>query len=151
MTDWDKNFVDLKWIPPVDDGGSPITGYIVEVKDKSGTWEKALTVPADKTVATVPNLMEGEPYVFQVRAVNATGPGEPSNPTNTIVTKPRNMAPHIDRTNLNDLKIKAGQTISFDVKVSQAAYPLQFSTENRQIADVVITCGASYLYVYIYT
>lgn len=120
VTDWDKNFVDLKWIPPTDDGGSPVTGYIVEVKDKSGIWEKALTVPAGQTVATIPNLVEGEPYVFQVRAVNATGPGEPSNQTNTIVTKPRNMAPHIDRTNLNDIKIKAGQTISFDVKVSRS-------------------------------
>lgn len=120
MTDWDKNFVDLKWIPPKEDGGSPITGYVIEVKDKSGTWEKALTVPADKTTATVPNLIEGEPYVFQVRAINAAGPGEESNPTNTIVCKPRNMAPHIDRTNLNDIRIKAGQTISFDVKVSHS-------------------------------
>lgn len=118
VTDWDKNFVDLKWIPPKEDGGSPITGYVIEVKDKSGLWEKALTVPADKTTATVPNLREGEPYVFQVRAINAAGPGEESNPTNTIITKPRNMAPHIDRTNLNDIRIKAGQTISFDIKVS---------------------------------
>jgi len=36
VTDWDKNFVDLKWIPPKEDGGSPITGYLIEVKDKSG-------------------------------------------------------------------------------------------------------------------
>lgn len=118
VTDWDKNFVDLKWIPPKEDGGSPITGYLIEVKDKSGTWEKALTVPADKTTATVPNLVEGESYVFQVKAINAAGPGVASDPTNTIVTKPRNMAPHIDRTNLIDIKIKAGQTISFDIKVS---------------------------------
>lgn len=118
VTDWDKNFVNLKWISPKEDGGSPITGYVIEVKDKSGIWEKALTVPVDKTTATVPNLVEGELYIFQVRAVNAAGPGEASDTTNTILAKPRNSAPHIDRINLNDIKIKAGQTISYDIKVS---------------------------------
>ena len=43
-TDWDKDHVDLKWEPPVSDGGSPITGYLVEKKDKYGNWEKALEV-----------------------------------------------------------------------------------------------------------
>ena len=43
-TDWDKDHVDLKWELPVNDGGSPITGYLVEKKDKYGNWEKALEV-----------------------------------------------------------------------------------------------------------
>lgn len=90
----------MKWDPPKDDGGSPVTGYVVEVKDKYGNWEKAVTVPAGQTRATVPGLTEGEPYVFQVRAINAAGPGEASDPTPTIWAKPRNQAPKIDRTNL---------------------------------------------------
>lgn len=44
VMDWDKDHVDLKWTPPREDGGSPITGYIVEKKDKFGEWEKALEV-----------------------------------------------------------------------------------------------------------
>lgn len=65
MTDWDKDHVDLKWSPPREDGGAPITGYIVEKKDKFGNWEKAVEVPADKTTATVPDLIEGQTYEFR--------------------------------------------------------------------------------------
>ncbi|GLH11531.1 Titin, partial [Gryllus bimaculatus] len=117
-TDWDKDHVDLKWTPPKDDGGSPITGYIVEKKDKYGQWEKALEVPANQLTATVPDLIEGQPYEFRVRAVNAAGPGEASDATPTIIAKPRNLAPKIDRTNLIEVRIKAGQNFGFDVKVS---------------------------------
>ncbi len=71
MTDYDKDHVDLKWSKPTEDGGSPITGYVIEKKDKYGDWEKAVEVPADKLTATVPDLIEGQPYEFRVRAVNA--------------------------------------------------------------------------------
>lgn len=33
MTDWTKSSVDLEWIPPLIDGGSKVTGYIVEFKE----------------------------------------------------------------------------------------------------------------------
>lgn len=117
-TDWDKDHVDLKWIPPINDGGSPITGYVIEKKDKYGLWEKAVEVPAGMTSATVPELIEGQPYEFRVRAVNKAGQSEPSDPTPVIIAKPRNLAPRIDRTNLEDIKIRAGQNFSYDVKVS---------------------------------
>lgn len=76
-----------------------------------------MEVPADQTKATVPDLVEGQPYEFRVRAVNKAGPGEPSDATPTIIAKPRNLAPKIDRTNLIDIRIKAGQNFSFDAKV----------------------------------
>jgi hypothetical protein len=30
--DWDKDHADLKWTKPENDGGAPITGYIIEFK-----------------------------------------------------------------------------------------------------------------------
>ena len=40
ITDYDKNHVDLKWEPPKNDGGAPVTKYIIEKKPKGGNWEK---------------------------------------------------------------------------------------------------------------
>lgn len=100
----------------------------MEKKDKYGEWEKALEIPAygesDAPIrATVGDLVEGQPYEFRVRAVNKAGPSEPSNQTPVIIAKPRNQAPKIDRTNLIDIKVKAGQNFSFDVKISGEPAP----------------------------
>lgn len=122
-TDWDKDHVDLAWEKPKEDGGSPIIGYIIEKKDKFGDWEKALEVGPYDTKATVPDLIEGQPYSFRVRAVNAAGPGEASNETPTIIAKPRNMAPKIDRTNLIEIRIRSGQNFNYECKVTGEPMP----------------------------
>lgn len=74
----------------MNDGGSPVTSYIVEKREKdSGKWVKAAEVPADKCEARADNLDEGVEYEFRVKAVNAAGPGEPSGASKAIMTKPR--------------------------------------------------------------
>lgn len=32
LVDWDKDHADLKWQKPDNDGGAPITGYVIEYK-----------------------------------------------------------------------------------------------------------------------
>lgn len=89
-TDWDKDHVDLKWTPPINDGGSPITAYVIEKREKgSPKWIKAAEVPGNKCDGTVPHLDENTEYEFRVRAVNAAGPGEPSKASKSVITKPR--------------------------------------------------------------
>jgi len=57
------------------DGGSPITGYVVEVREaKKKTWSKVDTT--ESLEFTVPKLVEGTEYVFRVAAQNAVGVGE---------------------------------------------------------------------------
>ena len=40
VVDYDKDRAEIKWAHPVNDGGSPITNYIVEKKMEGGPWEK---------------------------------------------------------------------------------------------------------------
>lgn len=71
--------VTLTWRPPKHDGGSPITGYVVEKldldKDKS-SWVRAARVSANETTTTVQNLTKDHRYNFRVCAENKIGAGE---------------------------------------------------------------------------
>lgn len=90
IIDWSENMVKLKWEPPIRDGGAPITGYIIEMKDKFGSnFVKAAEVEGPICTGTVPRLEEGNQYQFRVRAVNKAGPGEPSEATNPHTAKAR--------------------------------------------------------------
>lgn len=124
VKDWSRNHADLKWAPPKEDGGAPITGYIVEKKDPAGNkWIKVLEVPGNKTEAKVPDLIEGQKYQFRVKAVNKGGESKPSAASDTITAKDRYVAPKIDRSTMRDLTVKAGQQVRLDVKVSGEPVP----------------------------
>ena len=138
VTDWDKDHADLQWEPPASDGGAPIEKYIIEKRDKHGDWEKATEVPGGANSATVEDLIEGHSYEFRVVAVNKAGPGEPSEPSDMIVAKTRRLPPKIDRTNLQKIKLKAGQAFNFDVNVQGEPAP---ETEWRLKDQPVRTSG----------
>lgn len=90
LVDWTANQVDLKWKEPVSDGGTPITGYIIEKKDKYSTmWEKALERDVPVCSGLVTGLIEGNEYQFRVIAVNKAGQSEPGEASRTFIAKPR--------------------------------------------------------------
>jgi len=75
----------LTWTAPGSDGGSPITGYIVE--RRTGTrWIQLKTKPTD-TRLEVTDLYEDEKYDFRVTAENKAGPGKPSEPSAQFTAK----------------------------------------------------------------
>jgi predicted phage tail protein len=70
--------VTLKWNPPASDGGATVTSYNIYEGTTAGfTRGTPLTSVAD-TIATVPNLVNGTTYHFQVTAVNSAGEGQAS-------------------------------------------------------------------------
>jgi predicted phage tail protein len=76
VSDVTKNGCKLKWDKPEDDGGKPVSGYVVEKLDTAtGRW-----VPVGRTTEPemdVKGLQEGSDYKFRVKAVNDEGESEP--------------------------------------------------------------------------
>jgi len=125
ITDWDYDHVELEWKPPLKDGGAPITQYIVEKwwkKDPQGeNWVQVTTCKS--TTARVDKVTEGKDYEFRVRAVNAEGPGEPSEPSAPLKIKHRFVAPKIDFKSMKPIKVKAGQKLKIKVPIKGAPPP----------------------------
>ncbi|KAI8488689.1 Titin-like, partial [Branchiostoma belcheri] len=72
----------LTWPEPADNGGSPVTGYVIERKEMfSNRWVKLNRAPVRKNEFTSTQLTEGKEYEFRVCAVNAAGVGPPSEPS----------------------------------------------------------------------
>lgn len=84
--------VSIKWSTPLNDGGSPITGYTVERKPYTptgeGRWLKCNYTNVTDTNFKVTALGEGEVYEFRVIAKNANGVfSTPSESTGAVTCK----------------------------------------------------------------
>jgi len=70
--------VSLKWTAPNNNGGTPITGYLVERSTgSSGQWTQTLTGSTEASFV-VTGLTNGILYYFRVSGVNIVGTGTPS-------------------------------------------------------------------------
>ena len=86
--DIQRTAITLRWKPPKDDGGSPLTGYVIEKRDaKRGSWTKAGKVDGSTTEFCVLDLLEKSDYYFRVMAVNKAGQSEPLESDKAITAK----------------------------------------------------------------
>jgi hypothetical protein len=77
---WRYDAADVAWTAPADDGGSPITRYLVDVSTDGGaTWAKAGWSVI--TRGTYPCGGGGAHCIHRVTAHNAAGDGPPSAPS----------------------------------------------------------------------
>lgn len=78
VTDVQRTSISIKWKPSPDDGGSPITGYIVEKRAASSSfWNKVSKVNASTFELCCPYLKEKTEYYFHVIAENRVGESAP--------------------------------------------------------------------------
>ena len=81
LIDTTNNSASLEWEAPLNDNGSPVTGYVVEKKkfDRTDTaeWNRVNETPIEECKMIVDDLVANEVYELQVRAVNKAGIGEP--------------------------------------------------------------------------
>ena len=88
-SDIDSTKITVTWSPPSVDGGSPVTGYTLERKEKTSTrWTKVTKETITETTLIVKDLIEGKEYEFRVAAVNKAGTGPFSEPSEPRITKP---------------------------------------------------------------
>ena len=76
--------VRLRWNRPAGNGGSPIIRYEYRYAVSGEEWSDWENVEARSSGVTVENLVNGQEYVFEARAVNALGKG----PAETATAEP---------------------------------------------------------------
>ena len=87
VTDVTGDSCKLSWTAPESDGGSPLTGYIVERRTGvAGRWVQLKVKPMG-TSMEVTDLYEDQKYEFRVSAENKIGAGKPSEPSAQITAK----------------------------------------------------------------
>ncbi|POI20489.1 hypothetical protein CIB84_015762, partial [Bambusicola thoracicus] len=95
IIDTTKSSVVLAWLKPDHDGGSRVTGYLLEMKQKgSDKW-----IPAGQTkqlTFTVEGLVENTEYEFRVKAKNDAGYSEPREAFSSVIIKEPQIEPTAD-------------------------------------------------------
>ena len=108
---------ELAWDVPETDGGSPITGYIVEKREIGGNrWTKVNRQAVKQLKMTINDLFEGDTYEFRVFAENQAGLSRPSLSSNQIKIESKPTAKWL--VPLSDVSIKVGEKAVFTCKLS---------------------------------
>lgn len=122
-----RHSVKLRWTPPQYDGGSLITGYVVEKRDlPEGKWMKASFTNITEHEFTVTGLTEDSKYDFRIIAKNAAGAiSKPSESTGSITAKDEVDPPKYETDPMYNqmLVVKAGETFSLEASVEGKPIP----------------------------
>jgi predicted phage tail protein len=81
-----RKTIKVTWSAPADTGGTPITGYQVQVLKKSGKLVRTVGLAASRTFLKATFRHRGK-YRFVVVAVNAVGAGPPSAPSKAVAAR----------------------------------------------------------------
>ena len=77
----DSTSLAVSWTAPASDGGAAITGYTVQWKEETGSWDTPADVSeaaATGTSHTITGLTQGTAYSVRIKARNSAGDGAPS-------------------------------------------------------------------------
>lgn len=82
ITDTTKHSISMTWTRPMYDGGSDVTGYVVEILEEgSEQWYRATTKALKTNQYVAAGLAANKKYQFRVAAINSNGTGEFSEPS----------------------------------------------------------------------
>uniref|UniRef100_A0A3Q2ZLQ1 Titin n=1 Tax=Kryptolebias marmoratus TaxID=37003 RepID=A0A3Q2ZLQ1_KRYMA len=112
-----RDSITLQWEKPKYDGGSTITGYVVEKKElPDGRWMKANFTNVTESLFTVTGLTGGQRYEFRVTAKNSAGVWSMPSESITILAQDVIEAPtaFIDPQFKSTTVVQAGETFVID-------------------------------------
>uniref|UniRef100_A0A8D2QKP8 Titin n=1 Tax=Zonotrichia albicollis TaxID=44394 RepID=A0A8D2QKP8_ZONAL len=124
IVDTTKSSVVLAWLKPDHDGGSRITGYLLEMRQKgSDSWTGA--GQTKQLTFTVEGLVENTEYEFRVKAKNDAGYSEPREAFSSVIVKEPQIEPTADLSDISRQLItcKAGSTFTIDIPISGRPAP----------------------------
>ena len=96
----------LTWKAPADNGGKPITSYVITPYIGASAGSPVTTGSAG-TGVTVTGLANGTAYTFTVAAINAVGTGAPSGASNPVTPS---AAPSVSVVKLNPVTLASSVT-----------------------------------------
>ncbi len=88
----------VSWEAPAFDGGSDITGYTIQWREATATWDSSADLSSAATTAnsyTISSLSPGTEYTVRVMATNVVGDGPPSAEESVTPNNPATGAPTI--------------------------------------------------------
>uniref|UniRef100_A0A8C3Y2N7 Titin n=1 Tax=Catharus ustulatus TaxID=91951 RepID=A0A8C3Y2N7_CATUS len=135
-----RSSVTLQWKKPIYDGGSKITGYVVEKKElPDGRWMKASFTNVIDTQFEVTGLVENQRYEFRVIARNAAGVfSEPSESSGAITARDEVEPPQIsmDPKFRDTIVVHAGESFKLDADVHGKPIPsIQWLKGDRELTS----------------
>ncbi|XP_019639600.1 PREDICTED: titin-like, partial [Branchiostoma belcheri] len=138
VDDTTRSSVSLMWNRPVRDGGSRVTGYIVEMRPQDGEeWTKAHATSAVRlTELTIDKLTEGQGYKFRVSAINEIGVGEPGEVDRVVFARDMLEAPEVEL----DVSLKRA------MKVSAGAHPHLLPHQGQTLTHLHLGKGRQIVY-----
>lgn len=142
----EANSIVVNWSPPSNDGGSPITEYVLEINDGSGFTE---VFSGDALTYTASGLESSTVHVFRVKAVNSLGESPFSAETTATTSVQVDLTPPVVETltpgnSATEVLVSSNLVLDFDEPIAVADGTITiYNSADDSVVEVISLSSAS--------